>query len=518
MTTENKKHKNRGSLMYRTWLYFIGMTIVVLAFLWTTEVIFFKAYYQEMKEHEISKSCAAVVDQFTGVVDEEFVRSIEGTINSNSLIFAVFTINEGIPVSEADKEDINILLYRDPVSWQFEENSFSGPNESGADFRPEKDYFMLAGESGDKPFTYRVRKDKNDSYNFVMGAKKMTTSGVVYFYASYLMVPMDITISLLANQLVLVTCICVIVSVMLSYALSKNITQPITEFAATAALLGKGGKVKFASTGYNEFDELAKALNHSAEELEKTEKLRRDFLANVSHDLRTPLTMVKAYAEMIRDISGSDAKKRSEHCRVIIDEVDRLTLLVNDLLDLSKLQAGTREPDFKIVNLSETVKHVMERFSILSARDGYNFVLDVDENCFVYCDERMLEQIFYNLIGNAVSYTGADKKVTVRVKRSGEKVRAEIGDTGRGIAPSERDKIWDRYYRSSQSKRAVVGSGIGLSIVKNLLILHNAEFGIDSVVNNGSTFWFMLPYKNETSDASVADAAEEKQSRKKSKS
>ena len=193
-------------------------------------------------------------------------------------------------------------------------------------------------------------------------------------------------------------------------------------------------------------------------------------------------------------------------------------MLVNDLLDLSKLQAGTREPDFKLVNLSETVKHVMERFSILSARDGYNFVLDVDENCFVYCDERMLEQIFYNLIGNAVSYTGADKKVTVRVKRSGEKVRAEIGDTGRGIAPSERDKIWDRYYRSSQSKRAVVGSGIGLSIVKNLLILHNAEFGIDSVVNNGSTFWFMLPYKNETSDASVADAAEEKQSRKKSKS
>lgn len=504
--------------MYRTWLYFIGMTIVVLAFLWTTEVIFFKAYYQEMKEHEISKACATVVDRFTGVVDEDFVRSIEGTINSNSLIFAMFTIDDGTPVSEADKDDIHILLYKDPVSWQFDENSLGGQSEFGADFRPEKEYFLLASENGDKPFFYRVRRDKTDSYTFVTGTRKMTTSGVVYFYSSYMMVPMDITIALLANQLVLVTCICVIVSVLLSYALSKNITRPITEFAATAALLGKGEKVKFASTGYNEFDELAKALNHSAEELEKTEKLRRDFLANVSHDLRTPLTMVKAYAEMIRDISGGDAKKRSEHCRVIIDEVDRLTLLVNDLLDLSKLQAGTREPEFKRVNLSDIVKYVMERFSILSTRDGYNFVLDLDENCFVECDERMVEQIFYNLIGNAVSYTGADKKVTVRVKRTGEKVRVEIGDTGRGIAPSERDKIWDRYYRSSQAKRAVVGSGIGLSIVKNLLILHKAEFGIDSVINNGSTFWFMLPYKNAPSRETAPAAEEEKPPRRKSKS
>ena len=131
------------------------------------------------------------------------------------------------------------------------------------------------------------------------------------------------------------------------------------------------------------------------------------------------------------------------------------------------------------------------------------------------CDERMVEQICYNLISNAVSYTGEDKLVTVRVLRQGDKVRAEITDTGRGIAPSERDKVWDRYYRSSQGKRAVVGSGIGLSIVKNLLILHKAEYGIDSIVNNGSTFWFRLPYASDAlPPAAVAD---DKPSKRKNK-
>ena len=194
---------------------------------------------------------------------------------------------------------------------------------------------------------------------------KLPDGTEMWFYASSVIMPNDSTISLLASQLVFVTCLCVVVSVLLSYALSRSITKPIRGYAETARLLGKK-KVVFRTTGLFEFDELANALNYSAAELEKTEKMRRDFLANVSHDLRTPLTMVKAYAEMVRDISWRDEKKRNEHCNVIIDEVDRLTMLVNDILDLTKLQAGTREPDLKRLNLSKLVSNVLERFAILS--------------------------------------------------------------------------------------------------------------------------------------------------------
>ena len=174
------------------------------------------------------------------------------------------------------------------------------------------------------------------------------------------------------------------------------------------------------------------------------EKMRANLLRAISHDLRTPLTMVKAYAEMVRDISWRDEKKRNEHCNVIIDEADRLTMLVNDILDLTKPQAGTREPDLKRLNLSKLVSNVLERFAILSEQSGYGFSLSTDEDCFVLADERMVEQIVYNLVGNAGSYTGDDKKVSVAVRRLAETVRVEISDTGKGIAPSERDKVWDR--------------------------------------------------------------------------
>ena len=455
-----------------------------------------------MKEHEVEVECAELFAGFsadkydaeTDTLSDDYVKEIEAAVSGNQLLLVMFTVTPDVDLGAVTPADINIVIYRDHFGRTPSESL--GPNAPS--FMPEPTYFT-EHDSGE--FTYRVRHD-NGAYTVVVGnSTKLPDGTEMWFYASSVVMPMDATISLLASQLVLVTCLCIVVSILLSYALSKRFTRPIREYAATARKLGKE-KVEFRPTDLKEFDELAKALNYSAEELEKTEKMRRDFLANVSHDLRTPLTMVKAYAEMVRDISWRDEKKRNEHCKVIIDEVDRLTLLVNDILDLSKIQSGTREPEMKRVDLSSLASTVLERFQILTEQSGYKFDLSADADCFVTADERMVEQIVYNLIGNAVSYTGEDKKVGVRVKRLENAVRVEISDSGKGIAPSERDKVWDRYYRSSQAKRAVVGSGIGLSICKNLLVLHGAEYGIDSVVNNGSTFWFVMPYAPETDEKS----------------
>ena len=202
------------------------------------------------------------------------------------------------------------------------------------------------------------------------------------------------------------------------------------------------------------------------------------------------------------DESATVEQEKQEYVGIIENNNALLLQLIGDILDLSKIQSGTREPEKKRVDLSSLAGTVLERFQILTEQSGYKFDLSADADCFVTADERMVEQIVYNLIGNAVSYTGEDKKVGVRVKRLENAVRVEISDSGKGIAPSERDKVWDRYYRSSQAKRAIVGSGIGLSICKNLLVLHGAEYGIDSVVNNGSTFWFVMPYAPETDEKS----------------
>ncbi|MDP4119380.1 MAG: HAMP domain-containing sensor histidine kinase, partial [Bacillota bacterium] len=282
---------------------------------------------------------------------------------------------------------------------------------------------------------------------------------------------------------------------LLSYFFAKKLAKPIVNITKSAKELGKGNySVEFERSNYTEIDELAQVLNNTARELAKTDTLRRDLMANVSHDLRTPMTIIKSYAEMIRDLSGNIPEKRTAHTQVIIDESDRLQALVNDILDLSKLEAGTARITSEEFNISREVKEIVNRFHVFSETQGYTFTEDIDDDLFVFADEHTIAQVIYNLISNAVNYTGDDKKVEISLKRNGNKVKFSVKDTGDGIKPEEQELVWQRYYRASEShKRTKIGTGVGLSIVHNILENHKATYGIDSTYGEGSIFWFELP-------------------------
>ena len=221
-------------------------------------------------------------------------------------------------------------------------------------------------------------------------------------------------------------------------------------------------------------------------------------MSNISHDLRTPLTMIKAYAEMIRDLSGDNPEKRERHLKVIIDETDRLSSLVTDILDLSKLQAGVAEMHLETFNFSARLSGVISRFDIMKENDGIVIDLRAEDDIMITADITKLEQVVYNLINNAVTYTGDDNTVIVKLfRKENGMVRFEVEDHGEGISPENLPYIWDRYYKVSEQnsthKRAKMGSGIGLSIVKNVLEQHRFQFGADSAQGRGSTFWFEAP-------------------------
>ena len=149
------------------------------------------------------------------------------------------------------------------------------------------------------------------------------------------------------------------------------------------------------------------------------------------------------------------------------------------------------------INLSEFVHTVIERFDYLVETAGYSIERDIEDELYTDADVEKLEQVVYNLIGNAVNYTGDDKRIIVGLKRTdGGKIRFTVSDTGKGIPPEEIDTIWDRYYRSSEThKRPIRGTGLGLSIVKTILQKHGFEFGVESEVGKGSTFYVLFPEK-----------------------
>ena len=186
----------------------------------------------------------------------------------------------------------------------------------------------------------------------------------------------------------------------------------------------------------------------------------------------------------------------TKHTQVIIDESDRLTSLVNDILNLSKIRSGMDTLKLTTFNLSEFVHTVLERFDYLTETKGYTITRDIEDELYTEADMEKIEQVVYNLVGNAVNYTGDDKVIRVGLHREGKAIRFTVGDTGKGIPPEELETIWDRYYSSAEThKRPIKGTGLGLSIVKTILLKHGFDFGVESEVGKGSTFSVLFPEK-----------------------
>ncbi len=329
----------------------------------------------------------------------------------------------------------------------------------------------------------------------IMSATKLSNN--LYIFISTSLIPLDSTINIIEQQLIIVSIVVLLLSIVVAYFISKRLSNPIIKISKAAKLISKGKlKTNFDSgSDIKELVDLTNALNDMKDELSKTEELQRDLMANVSHDLKTPLTMIKAYAELILDININDKEKCKNNLNIIIEEVNRLNNLVNDILTLTKVESNLdnlSKSEFDLINL---IKKIVKQHNIYVIKDGYSieFIHDNMDKLVINADKKKIEQVIYNLLNNALNYTGEDKKVIIKVEDDDKDYTIMVIDSGKGIDKKEIDHIFDRYYRSKKNhKRYVYGTGLGLSIVKNILLLHNYPYGVKSIKNKGTTFYFKI--------------------------
>ncbi|MBE5744432.1 MAG: HAMP domain-containing histidine kinase [Clostridiales bacterium] len=408
----------------------------------------------------------------------------------------VTDIQEGDTISDeylTNLNDSDIYMYRIvDVDGQF----YITYGDSNLTQEEKRLLFSIAGDLNvNKIDSSSGESSNSDGVPFFYTARRFVNNNTVEFLLLVSsMASVQDAVDVLRNQLIFVVVIVLIVSLFISFLLADRISRPIDDMSAVAERWAKGDEtVLFNGGSYTEMHELANALNKAKTEINKSGKLQRDLMANVSHDLKTPLTMIKAYAEMIRDISGENKEKRDKHTQVIIDESDRLALLVNDILSLSKLQSQSDAPEHKIVNLSDLVETIILRFDGVVLEKGYVIERHIDKGVYVFVDEKKIEEVVYNLIGNAVNYTGDDKTVKVFLSKKDNVATLEIIDSGVGISDDKIDTIWERYLRYSETHhRAVKGTGLGLSIVKAILEAHNLEYGVVSKEGLGSNFYVVF--------------------------
>ena len=329
----------------------------------------------------------------------------------------------------------------------------------------------------------------------IMNATRLSNN--LYIFISTSLIPLDSTINIIEQQLIIVSIVVLLLSIVVAYFISKRLSNPIIRISKAAKLISKGKlKTKFDSgSDIKELVDLTDALNDMKEELSKTEELQKDLMANVSHDLKTPLTMIKAYAELILDININDKEKCKSNLNIIIEEVNRLNDLVNDILALTKVENDLDKLDISSFDLIKLIKRIVKQHNIYVIKDGYSieFIHDNIDKLMINADKKKIEQVIYNLLNNALNYTGDDKKVIIKVVEDDKDYTIMVIDSGKGIDKKEIDHIFDRYYRSKKNhKRYVYGTGLGLSIVKNILLLHNFPYGVKSTKNKGTTFYFKI--------------------------
>ena len=456
--------KSNSSIKVKTLFYLILFSVFILLLLWGTQLVLSNYLYEKYQISDMNKMAEEISD-----TDYEDLHEYLSKIVYNNAVCIEFIDEYGRKTLYNDASTGCLLGKGNKALLEQKRKLYSSGKDMDAIRLVNPDYessALLYGleVEGGYVFLFTMLSNVNKNYNLVK------------------------------DQLIYITIVVIILAIVLSLLLAKIFSEPIVKITEKSKLLANGNfNVEFEKDGIKEIDELADSLNYLKNEVSKTDQYRRDLMANVSHDLKTPLTMIKAYAEMVRDITYKDKKKREDNLNVIIEETDRLNLLVGDILTLSKLQANSDILEIETFDLKKEIVGILKRYDYLKETEGYEVIVNMPEELIVRADKKKINQVIYNLVNNALNYTGNDKKVYINVTEDKKDYLVEIIDSGKGIAQEDIEHIWDKYYKKDKNhRRNVVGTGLGLSIVKEILECHDMSYGVRSIKNKGTTFYFRI--------------------------
>jgi signal transduction histidine kinase len=468
------------SIRFKLWAGMMALVAIVLLLLWLFQIVFLENFYNRMWTSYIKREVITINQLLEKGEKSAFESKLEE-----------FAFNNNIYAELADKNGNSIYITGSSSSAgkmpMIDSNARNGVIQE-----------ILTDKEVDVPVTHPRFGNK-----FMLIGLPIRISGELSQVMLIItpLAPMKDTTEILKGQLVYIIGILLFASLIISFLISRSFTSPILEIKKVSEKMAAGDFLaRIKTKKQDEIGTLAETINNMGEQLSKIEQLRKDLIANVSHELRTPLSLIRGYAETIKDVTGNDPVKREKQLGVIIEETERLSRIVDDIMNLSQLQSGNVKLNKVSFKINVLIDDAMKRYDILSEKTGVGIVRIGSVKALVNADENKIAQVLYNLVNNGFNHTSKGGFITLKIVEENEIVRIEISDTGKGITQEELPHIWDRYYKAEKtSEKKPTGTGLGLAIVKGILEAHQVAYGVESKEKVGTKFWFELNKVNGSS-------------------
>lgn len=498
------------------------MIILCIAICWIMNLFLLPGFYENSKKKQMNEVYSEVAAQFeqndwksiSEKEKETMYDSLDKISANNSVSIYIMSINvdaESGMVSNVDylypsmgnrTQELNTRQLAKYVMFKQLGNVF------------DENYKLL--EQTDQYELFNVFDQRIDS-NYIELVGGIKGDYWVYLRSNYQSIRESAAISneFLSYVGIVVTILCVIIMIFLS----NHYTKPILELTKIAQKMEElNFDVRYKENRHDEIAVLGHSMNSLSDKLEQTiselktanneleldlqrrseqERMRQEFLANVSHELKTPIALIQGYAEGLQDNVNEDPESRNFYCEVIVDEANKMNKMVKKLLTLNQLEFGNGQVHLEHFDLQQVIQSVLSSSEILFRQKEVTLLYDPQEPVYVWADEYMIEEVVLNYVSNALNHVDGNKIIEVKIANQNGKARVSVFNTGQPIPEEDIQKIWSKFYKVDKARtREYGGNGIGLSIVKAIMEAHNQQYGVRNY-DNGVEFWFELDEKAE---------------------
>ena len=455
------------------------LAVVGVVFLWVVQIALFEPNYIDASIASINDNMKPLAAELSELPDDDLFSASELLRN--------FSKSTNVRVYLVDGDGNVLLSYI---------NGKPGAKYNTEEVQKELRYIsgslqaVLGGESSKE-----VIRSEKLSMSLVIGVPAIYHGNDAAIFVHQSLAAMQTMQELNRNQLVMLSIIMALMASIIAVVLTRNFTKPIQNIENTVMRLAEGDLT--AKPDVQREDELGR-LSNSVKELgvalQRLDVLRNEVIANVSHELSAPLSLILGYSEMVRDITGDDPERRSKDMDTIISETSRLSQMVDDIMDYSKFRSGYGTLNLTAYNLYKLIAAEVDSIQYTAAEYGIRIELSsFSKDIEINVDPLKISQVIRNLLNNAINHTPAGETISIYIVKDTDSVRVNMRNPGKPIPEDELEVIWERYQRVQHQGGRREGTGIGLSIVSTILEAHGFAYGAESGISD-NTFWFSAPY------------------------